>query len=81
LDNLGRVADSVGVDSKFWFRLEWVDDGMKHFQKMKWRHRACLSSLRKKRDTAWCCSDVGQRRGKREETTLVWLTQILLGQI
>jgi hypothetical protein len=80
-----RVACSGDAYSIVWFRLERGDDGTKHYRKMKRRQRACLGSMARKCDMARPCNDVGQsrgstREGKREETMLVGLTRILLGQ-
>jgi hypothetical protein len=44
------VSGSGGVDSMLQFRLERGDDGMKHYRKMKRRHRAHLGSIGRKRD-------------------------------
>jgi hypothetical protein len=47
-----RVVRGGGTDSMLQFQLKRIGDGMKHCQKIKWRQRAHLGSMRKKRDTA-----------------------------
>jgi hypothetical protein len=64
------------------FQLEMGGDGMKHYQKMKWRQRAHFDSMEK---SVTRRGDIGRRRGgtgggEREETTPVGLKRILLGQ-
>jgi hypothetical protein len=55
---------------------------MKHCRKMKQKYRACLGSMGRKRYTAWWRGPEERQHqgGKREETMLVGVTQILLGQ-
>jgi hypothetical protein len=61
------VVGGGGVDSMFRFRLERGDDGTKHCWKMKWRQRARLGSIGRKRDMTQWCGDIGQRGGGIEE--------------
>jgi hypothetical protein len=45
------VADGDGADSILQFRLERGDDRIKYCRKIKWRQRARLGSMGRKRDT------------------------------
>jgi hypothetical protein len=51
------VAGGGGADLMLRFRLERKGDEMKCCQKMQWRQRARLASMRRKR------GDIGRRRG------------------
>jgi hypothetical protein len=55
------VADGDGADSILQFRLERGCDMTKYYRKMKWRQRARLDSMERKRDT------VNLARQKNEE--------------
>jgi hypothetical protein len=57
-----RVAYDGGADSLLQFWLESECDGTKHWQKIKRRQWAHLDSMRRKRDTARRCDDIGRRR-------------------
>jgi hypothetical protein len=78
LSGRGRVSDGGGVYSMLQFQLEGRDDGTKRCRKIKMRQRARLGSMGKKRDMAWWCGNVGQRRGGtvegKKKTTSVGLT-------
>jgi hypothetical protein len=39
----------------------------KHSRKMKWRQRARLNSVERKRDTAWWRDNIDRTRGDTEE--------------
>jgi hypothetical protein len=60
------VAGGGGVDSMLQFWLEMRGDGTNYCQKMKWRQRARLGSMGRKRDTAQR-GDVCRRRGDTRE--------------
>jgi hypothetical protein len=76
---LRRVAGGCGEDSILWFWFKRGDDEMKR------RRQARLCFMGRKCDMARWRGDVSRRRvdtqgGERDETMLVRLTQILLGQ-
>jgi hypothetical protein len=77
-----RVTSGSGVDSMLRLQLERGDDGTKYCRKMKRRQRAHLSSMGRKRDMAWLHrpGETRHQGGKREETTSVGMTRILIGQ-
>jgi hypothetical protein len=61
------VAAGGGADSMLQFQLERGCDMMKNCREMKWRQRARLDSMGRKRDTTQRRGDVGRRRGGTEE--------------
>jgi hypothetical protein len=80
--SLKRVGGSDSADSMLRFRFERVGDGTKRYRKMKWRQWAHLDFMGRKRDMAWRSrsGEMRHRGGKMEETMLVGLTWIFLGQ-
>jgi hypothetical protein len=57
------MAVDGDMDSMLRFWLERGDDGMKRCRKMKWRQRARLDSMGRKRETVRWQGDVSRRRG------------------
>jgi hypothetical protein len=76
------MAGGGGADSMLQFQLERGRNRMKRYRNMKRRQRARLVFVGRKHDTALQRRpEERQHQGdEREETTLVGLTQILLGQ-
>jgi hypothetical protein len=85
LSVLRRVAYCGGTNSMLRLQLERRGDRMNHCRKLKRRHRSHFGSVGKKCDTVRRHGNAGWRRGDTEEegieeTILVGLTRILLGQ-
>jgi hypothetical protein len=67
------VADGGGVDSILRFQLKMGGDGTKCCRKMRWRQRACLGYIERKRDTTrwrdnvdWRRGGTGEEKGRRD---------------
>jgi hypothetical protein len=67
-----RMTCCGGADLILWFRLERGGDIIKHYRKIKRRHRAHLDSIGRKRDTVRQVTtsaggEVAPGRGKGED--------------
>jgi hypothetical protein len=67
LNGLSRIAYGGGANLMLQFWLERRCDGIKRCRKIKWRQRAHLVSMGRKRDTMRLCDDIDQRRCGTEE--------------